>query len=172
MWLADDLSLMTTKAPVWRIQLSHAWIGHSILNVSVDDACEWASRDAWQDLNTKFRNFERKAMWLGEHLGDFSPAVLLDELPMLTSLCDSDKNALRARLNEEFRNMLDVQAVRAGYLAALDSLLVKLNVFRGLVFSPARCEVDHVAQSWRAVQEAALGFKSALEAVPRGVLIP
>lgn len=177
--MAQRLSLRTflrqtgSLPMVMRGRLKHSWLENEVLNKTGEVIIELRHQGGWPELQ-RFPAEAEQALALSELVEfGFSPARLVDECEPLSVLSDEDRDAVRKAVHEAYLEQFDALSAAKDLRDAAQRTAAALQEMLGEWTKPTNAISDASLQTrWGAVLTEAVRLHSALEALPRGIVLP
>ncbi|MFH2124586.1 MAG: hypothetical protein ABIJ50_14030 [Pseudomonadota bacterium] len=168
------LSGIACSQAILRSQLKHTWLENQLGNKSEDDIVFFWQGPGWPSLEREFRGRVSEAEQLINDLeSGFSPAQLVDQLPMLVGLADDTKAAIKQAVHEVYLERSGIEELKKPLNQALSVLKDALARFLSAWGQPQSPESEQeLRQVWRALSRCGEEFRNLLDRLPRGIVLP
>jgi hypothetical protein len=168
------LSGIACSQAILRSQLKHTWLENQLVNKSEDDIVFFWQGPGWPSLECEFRGRVSEAEQLINDLeSGFSPAQLVDQLPMLVGLADDTKAAIKQAVHEVYLERSCITKLHDPLNQALSALKDALARVLSAWRQPQSPESEQeLRQAWRALIRCGEAFRNLLDRLPRGIVLP
>lgn len=162
-----------SRTAVVRGRLKHSWLENEILNKTPEVIVLLRHGAGWPALRY-FSNDAGQAVALANEIeSGFSPARLVDECAPLAALAEDQRNALRTAAHEAYLECFDACSAANRLSEAARNMQTSLS---GLLAEWDKSD-DAVSDAellarWQAVLDKAQLLRDALDALPRGIVLP
>lgn len=162
-----------SRAAVVRGRLKHSWLENEILNKTPEVVVVLRHSAGWPALH-HFSNEAKQAVALADEIeSGFSPARLVDECAPLAALAEDQRNALRTAAHEAYLACFDVRGAADRLSEAAKNMQVSLT---GLLVEWDKGDDavsdEELLARWQSVLDKAELLRDALDALPRGIVLP
>lgn len=160
-------------AAIRRGQLKHSWLENQVLNKTPDIVVMLRRGNGWPVLQ-RFTADTEQALALADEIEfGFSPARLVSDCAPLAALPEELRHAIREVVHTAYLECFDTenaaQRIRETTVTMKSALLKLLDEWD----KPDDALSDAGLQSrWRAVLDAAEPLRDALDALPKGIVLP
>lgn len=168
------LSGFACASAILRSQLKHAWLENQLGNKSEDDIVFFWQGPGWPALEREFPPRVTEAEELIKNLeSGFSPAQLVDRLPMLAELADDTKAAIKQAVHEVYLERSGIVELNQPLNQALTPLKDALDQFLSVWRQPQSPESEQeVRLAWQVLSRCGEDFRNLLDRLPRGIVLP
>ena len=158
---------------VVRGRLKHSWLENEVLNKTPEVVVLLRHGAGWPALRHFSTEAEQAVALANEIESGFSPARLVDECAPLAALAEDQRNAIRTAAHEAYLACFDVRgaANRLG-MAASDMQASLSELLAEWAKSDDAVSDVVLLDSWQSVLDKAELLRDALDALPRGIVLP
>lgn len=166
-------TLGAAPASILRGHLKHYWLENEVLNKTAEKVVTLRHRMGWPELS-RFPDDAKDALALAEQVElGFSPAHLVDECAPLACLSDEERKTIHDAVHRAYLERFDAPRVALSLRNAAKRMATALD----RILEEWRKSDDALSDAtlqarWRAVLEAAESLRDALDALPKGVVLP
>jgi len=163
----------TSPASIQRGRLKHSWLENQVLNKTPAIVVALRHEVGWPELR-RFPSDVEQAITLADEVEfGFSPASLVDKCAPLAGLPEDLRNIIREAVHAAYLRCFDVHTAAQCLLNAADRMMVALSSLLAEWDKPDDALSDAGLQSrWRMVLDAAEPLRDALDALPKGIVLP
>lgn len=167
------LSQETSRVVVLRGRLKHSWLENELLNKTAGTIIELRRQAGWSAL----RRFPSKAEQAFALAGDvepgFSPARLVDECAPLASISEEQRSIIRKAVHAAYLECFDVHAAARQLEVSAADTRKALFCFLDEWDKPDEAVSEaELTSRWNAVLRVAERLRAALDALPKGIVLP
>jgi len=168
------LSGIACSHAILRSQLKHTWLENQLGNKSEDDIVFFWQGPGWTALEREFQGRVNDAERLIQDLeSGFSPAQLVDQLPILAGLAEDAKSAIRKAVHEVYLECSGIAELQDPLKQALLALKDALDRLLTAWEQPQSPEAEQkLRQAWRSLSRCGEEFRKLLDRLPRGIVLP
>lgn len=161
------------EAAIQRGRLKHSWLENEILNKSPEIVVALRRKVGWPALQRFPADVQQVLALAGDAEAGFSPARLMDECAPLALLPEEQRSVIRKTVHAAYLECFDVHALALHlHNSALD-MNKALRPFLDEWNKPDDAVSDaELAVCWRAVLGEAEHLRAALDALPKGIVLP
>jgi hypothetical protein len=161
------------EANALRAQLRHSWLANQILNKSATDVAFLRKQGSWPALDSEFdMRLEEAQRLAGMIEPGFSPALLVDILPMFASWESSARSNLKQAVHLAYVVAFKPGNLLPPYQTAVEDLKTAVNAFRRAWGMPIDRGDAPVTETWSRVLGCARTLEKILDSLPKGIVLP
>ena len=172
-FLRLPLTEKTASSMVLRAQLKHSWLENEVLNKAPETVLFLRNNSGWPALHG-FPSSTEQAIALAMQVENgFSPAQLVDECLPLLALSDTDRAAVRDAVHSAYLECFDATSLADELQAAAVEMDSALTAMIGEWNLPDESVRDAVLREyWQVVLTSGERLRAALDALPKGIVLP
>jgi hypothetical protein len=160
-------------ASVQRGRLKHSWLENEILNKTPETVVALRQGVGWPELQRFSADVEQALVLVKEVESGFSPAKLVDQCTPLMALTESQKNIIRNAVHRAYLAYFDtLRAARGLHDSATDMKEALIALLEEWNKPDATMSGVELQARWVAVLREAERLRTALDALPRGIVLP
>lgn len=171
--MIHTLTAVTSPASIQRGRLKHSWLENEVLNKTPEIVVTLRREVGWPELQ-RFPNDATQALALADDVEfGFSPARLVDECAPLAALPKDQRAIIRREVHAAYLKCFDARGASDSLRDAVTRMKAAIAALLDEWHKPDGSISDGELQArWRAVLNEAEHLRSALEALPKGIVLP
>lgn len=167
------LTAPTSPASLQRGRLKHSWLENEVLNKTPERVVTYRRGEGWPDLQ-RFPDDAEQALALADGVEfGFSPARLVDECMPLAALPEDQRTIIRQAVHAAYLKCFDARGASEGLRDAATRMKAALSALLDEWNKSSEAISDSELQTrWVVVLNEAEHLRSALNALPKGIVLP
>lgn len=171
--MTHSLGTGTSQAAIARGRLKHSWLENEVLNKTPEIVVALRRDAGWPALK-RFPADVQQALSLADEVEfAFSPARLVDDCAPLAALAEDQRTIVRQSVHAAYLKCFDAQAAAQWLRDAAERMKTALSALLAEWDKADEAVSDAELQArWGAVLDAAEPLRNALDALPKGIVLP
>jgi hypothetical protein len=167
------LSGFPCQAAIQRSRLKHSWLENEILNKAPQIVLSLRHDAGWPALQHFVADAEQASAFAMEVESGYSPSLLVDECTPLKILPEDKKDAVRMAIHAAYLECFNIRSLAHDLFESATHMKASLVAFldewnkQDQVLSDTR-----LAACWNGVLREAERLRAALDALPKGIVLP
>lgn len=171
--MIHTLGAGTAPAAIARGRLKHSWLENEVLNKTPETVVLLRREVGWPALQRFPANVQQALTLADEVEFGFSPARLVDDCAPLAALSEDQRTIIREAAHAAYLKCFDAQAAAQCMRVNAECMTTTLSALLAEWNQPDEALSDlRLRERWCAVLDAAVPLCKALDALPKGIVLP